>query len=75
LVLEAVAPGAPVTARTTDQTPQTAAPGVDLADASSAGNRLLYRMPLETLEKTVLVKERVKPQPNEPPPNEPPKTE
>jgi chemotaxis protein MotB len=75
LVLEAVAPGAPVTARTTDQTPQTAAPGVDLADASSAGNRLLYRMPLETLEKTVLVKEPVKPQPNESPPNEPPKTE
>jgi chemotaxis protein MotB len=75
LVLEAVSPGAPVTARTTDQTPQTAAPGVDLADASSAGNRLLYRMPPETLEKTVLVKEPVKPQPNEPPPNEPPKTE
>jgi hypothetical protein len=64
-----------VTARTTAQTPLTAAPGVDLADGSSAENRLLYRMPPETLEKTVLVKEPVKPQPNEPPPNEPPKTE
>src|ERR1700731_3238271 len=51
LVLEEVAPGAPVTARTTDQTPETAAPGVDLADGSSAENRLLYRMPPETLEK------------------------
>jgi len=56
LVLEAVAPGAPVTARTTDQTPGTAAPGVELADSSSAANRLMYRMPSAVLEKTVLVK-------------------
>jgi chemotaxis protein MotB len=62
LVLEAVSPGAPVTARATDQTPPTAAPGVDVADAGSAGNRLLYRVPAETLEKTVLVKEQPKTQ-------------
>jgi chemotaxis protein MotB len=60
LVLEAVSPGAPVTARASDQTPQTAAPGVEVADAGSAGNRLLYRMPADTLEKTVLVKEQPK---------------
>jgi chemotaxis protein MotB len=70
LVLEEVMPGAPMTARTTDKTPDTAAPGVELADSSTAENRLLYRMPPETLEKTVLVKE-----PAKPPPNEPPKTE
>ena len=70
LVLEAVSAGATMTARTTDRTPETAAPGVDLADSSSAANRLLYRMPTATLEKTVLVKE-----PEKPPPNEQPKTE
>jgi chemotaxis protein MotB len=70
LVLEEVAAGAPVTARATDQTPQTAAPGVDLASGSSAANRLLYRMPVDTLEKTVLVKEPAKPQTNEPPKTE-----
>jgi chemotaxis protein MotB len=70
LVLEEVMPGAPMTARTTDKTPTAAAPGVELADSSTAENRLLYRMPPETLEKTVLVKE-----PAKPPPNEPPKTE
>jgi chemotaxis protein MotB len=70
LVLEEVMPGAPMTARTTDKTPEAAAPGVELADSSTAENRLLYRMPPETLEKTVLVKE-----PAKPPPNEPPKTE
>jgi chemotaxis protein MotB len=69
LVLEAVSPGAPVTARATDQTPGTAAPGVEVADAGSASNRLLYRMPAETLEKTVLVKEQPKPT------NEQPKTQ
>jgi chemotaxis protein MotB len=56
LVLEEVSPGAPVTARTTDQTPVSAAPGVEMADASSAANRLLYRVPPATLERTVLVK-------------------
>jgi chemotaxis protein MotB len=61
LVLEAVSPGAPVTARAGDQTPDTAAPGVAVADAGSAGNRLLYRVPAEALEKTVLVKEQPKP--------------
>jgi chemotaxis protein MotB len=70
LVLEAVSAGATMTARTTDRTPETAAPGVELADSSSAANRLLYRMPTATLEKTVLVKE-----PEKPPPNEQAKTE
>src|SRR5580692_9771436 len=67
LVLEEVIPGAPTTARATDQTPAAAAPGVELAGASTAENRLLYRMPPETLEKTVLVKEPTKPQQNEKP--------
>jgi chemotaxis protein MotB len=67
LVLEAVSPGAPVTARATDQTPETAAPGIETADAGSAGNRLLYRMPADTLEKTVLVKEQPKQTTNEQP--------
>ena len=67
LVLEEVMPGAPMTARTTGETPAAAAPGVELADSSSAANRLLYRMPPETLGKTVLVKEQVKPQQNEQP--------
>jgi chemotaxis protein MotB len=70
LVLEEVSPGAPVTARATDQTPGTAAPGVQIADGSSAENRLLYRVPPAALETTVLVKETVKP-----PPDEQPKTE
>ncbi|MGB6352771.1 MAG: flagellar motor protein MotD [Steroidobacteraceae bacterium] len=67
LVLEEVIPGAPATARTTDQTPATAAPGVELADASAAENRLMYRMPPETLEKTVLVKQQARPESNEKP--------
>src|ERR1700728_2209552 len=67
LVLEEVMPGAPMTARASDQTPAAAAPGVELAGASTAENRLLYRMPPETLEKTVLVKEQAKPQQNEKP--------
>ncbi len=77
LVLEEVAPGAPMTARTTDNPPATAAPGVELAArgvelaaAGAAENRRPDRIPPETLEKTVLVKELAKP-----PPNEPPKTE
>jgi chemotaxis protein MotB len=60
LVLEAVAPGGAVTARGTDQTPAAAAPGVDLADSSDAANRLVYRVPPETLESTVLIKEQAK---------------
>ncbi len=67
LVLEEVLPGAPATVRATDQTPATAAPGVEVADSSTAENRLMYRMAPETLEKTVLVKEQVKPQSNEKP--------
>ena len=70
LVLEEVSPGAPVTARAADQTPGTATPGVQIADGSSAENRLLYRVPPAALETTVLVKETVKP-----PPDEQPKTE
>jgi chemotaxis protein MotB len=61
LVLEEVSPGAPVTARTTDQPPVGAAPGVEMADSSSAANRLLYRVPPATLEKTVLMKEQLVP--------------
>src|SRR6202795_503626 len=57
LVLEEVAPGATVTARATDQTPENAAPGVDVADASGATNRLLLNVPPSELNKTVLVKE------------------
>ena len=61
LVLEEVSPGAPVTARTTDQTPASAAPGVDMADSSSAANRLMYRVPPASIEKTVLMKEQLAP--------------
>ena len=68
LVLEEVAPGAAVTARTTDRTPQTAAPGVQTADSSSAKNRLLWRVPPEEIAKTVLVKDQAKPDGKEPPP-------
>src|SRR6202795_237913 len=57
LVLEEVAAGATVTARTDDQTPETAAPGVEMVDASSAENRLLLNVPPSELNKTVLVKE------------------
>src|SRR3984893_3081459 len=67
LVLEEVAAGATMTARTTDQTPGTAAPGVEMADAGSGANRLLYRMPPESLGTTVLVKEQAKPQPSDQP--------
>lgn len=66
LVLEAVAPGATVTARTSEQTPATAAPGVELADSSNAANRLLYQVPPGDIERTVLIKERAKPTSNEP---------
>jgi len=70
LVLEEVAPGAPLTARATDQTPGTATPGVQIADGSSAENRLLYRVPPAALEATVLVREPVKPAPDEQPKTE-----
>jgi chemotaxis protein MotB len=61
LVLEEVAAGAPVTARTTEQTPPSAAPGVDMADSSSAANRLMYRVPPASIEQTVLMKEQLAP--------------
>src|ERR1700685_1215276 len=63
LVLEEVSPGATVTARATDQTPQTTPSGVEIADSGSAANRLMYRVPPENLDKTVLVKEPAAPQP------------
>jgi chemotaxis protein MotB len=55
LVLEAAASDA-TTARTTSDTPTTVAPGVELADAASATNRLMYRVAPADLEKTVLTK-------------------
>jgi chemotaxis protein MotB len=66
LVLEAVAPMEATTARITADTPETVAPGVELADAGSATNRMLVRVPPADLEKTVLTKE-VKPPATESP--------
>ena len=60
LVLEAVAPGAPVTARTGADTPQAGSSGVAIADADSAENRLLWRVQPADLSKTVLVKDQAK---------------
>lgn len=54
LVLEAVAPAETATARTTTNTPETIAPGLNLADGGSATNRLAVRVPPDALEKTVL---------------------
>jgi chemotaxis protein MotB len=67
LVLEAVSPADTTTARTTGDTPATLAPGLELADAGSATNRLLYRVPPGELGKTVLMKAAN--------PAEPPKSE
>lgn len=61
LVLEAVSPVQATTARTTTNAPETLAPGVELADAGSATNRLLVRVPPDDLEKTVLMKEAKSP--------------
>jgi len=61
LVLEAVAPGTPVTATADAATPAQAAPGVATADADSAANRLLWRVQPSDLEKTVLMKDQAKP--------------
>jgi len=69
LVLEAVSPPDTTTARVTSSTPAAVAPGVELADASSATNRLLYRVPPEQLDKTVLIK-AAKPVPTETPKSE-----
>ena len=73
LVLEEVAPGAPVTATVLDKPlPAASASGVETADASSAANRLLWRVPPAALDKTVLVKDRAQPEVKDPPrrPNE-----
>jgi len=70
LVLEAVSPMDATTARTTADTPATVAPGVELADAGSATNRLLVRVPPADLERTVLtnhVKSAELEKPAEPP--------
>lgn len=66
LVLEEVSAGLMVTARTTDQTPTEPAPGVELAESSSAANRLLSRVPPAALEKTLLIKDQSRPQSIEP---------
>jgi chemotaxis protein MotB len=66
LVLEAVTPAETTTARTTTNTPESIAPGVELADGGSSTNRLAVRVPPEDLEKTVLMKE-VKPTATESP--------
>ena len=63
LVLEAVSPADTTTARTTSGTPGTVAPGLELADASSATNRLLYRVAPGELDRTVLVKGAKPPEP------------
>jgi chemotaxis protein MotB len=70
LVLEAVSPPDTTTARTTSDTPEMLSPGVELADAGSATNRLLYRVPPEQLGKTVLMKQ-AKPATTELPKSEP----
>jgi chemotaxis protein MotB len=70
LVLEEIAAGATVTARTDDRTPASAAPGVELAESSDATNRLLVSVAPADVQKTVLVKEQAKP-----PANARPKTE
>jgi chemotaxis protein MotB len=67
LVLEEVAAGAPVTVRSTEQLPSAAAPGVEVADSSSAANRLMYRVPPVAIENTVFSKEPAKTQPDEQP--------
>ena len=61
LVLEAVAPGDPVVARTPAAIPPEDSPGVTPADASDASNRLLWRVPPTDLAKTVLVKDQSAP--------------
>jgi chemotaxis protein MotB len=56
LVLESVAPGAPITAGAEADTPAQAAPGVATADADSAKNGLPSATQPSELEKTVLTK-------------------
>jgi chemotaxis protein MotB len=67
LVLEEVAPGATTTMRTNEQTPDNVTPpGVDIAESSSAANRLIERVPPASID-TVLVKEQVTPKSNQVP--------
>jgi chemotaxis protein MotB len=61
LVLEQVAPGAAMTVRSNGQTPQTLPSNVALADGNTAGNRLLSRVPVADIDKTVLVKDQAAP--------------
>jgi hypothetical protein len=61
LVLEQVAPGATMTVRSNGQTPRSPAPGVELADGSTAGNRLLSKTPVADIDKTILVKDQAEP--------------
>ena len=56
LVLEAVSAAEETTARVSSDTPESVAPGVDLADAGSATNRLMVRVPPAAIERTVLMK-------------------
>jgi len=63
LVLEQVSPGAAVTVRSNGQTPRTMPPDVELADGSTAGNRLLSRVSVADIDKTVLVKAQAGPAP------------
>jgi chemotaxis protein MotB len=74
LVLEAVSPAETTTARITSDTPDTISPGIELADASSATNRFLYRVPPADLEKTVLMKD-AKPSATQPTATQPAKSE
>jgi chemotaxis protein MotB len=68
LVLEAVSPGAAVTAMATPQTPQDTPNGVQTSDSGSAANRLLWRVPPGEIGKTVLAKAPDKPAEKEPTP-------
>jgi chemotaxis protein MotB len=56
LVLEAVSPGDAVTPRPAALSPEATPSGVEIADASSATDRLLYRVAPAALDNTVLVK-------------------
>ena len=60
LVLEEVLPGAPVTARATEETPTAASPDVDVAGSSNATNRLMYRVPPATIVDTVSTQQQPK---------------
>jgi len=59
--LEQVAPAATMTVRGNEKTPQAPATGVELADAGSAQNRLLSKVSIADIDKTVLVRDQAKP--------------